>query len=177
MERENIKLRRLKDDFKDYKLLEKWYQEEEVYLSFEQRKLSYEEIVNKYSKRTLENSKIPVFMIEYDDIPIGIIQYQLIDDENRKLYNLDIDNCYEIDIFIGEISLHNKGIGKIVINLISDYLFKEVNAKLLVMCPLKENIKAIKCYEGCGFKIIREFETNDTIGNIRKYELMIKEKL
>ena len=89
MERENIKLRRLKDDFKDYKLLEKWYQEEEVYLSFEQRKLSYEEIVNKYSKRTLENSKIPIFMIEYNDIPIGIIQYQLIDDENKKLYNLD----------------------------------------------------------------------------------------
>ena len=176
MESKNIKLRRLKDDFKDYKLLEKWYQEEEVYLSFEQRKLSYEEIVDKYSKRTIENSNIPVFMIEYDDIPIGIIQYQLIDDENKKLYNLDIDNYYEIDIFIGEISLHNKGIGKIVINLISDYLFKEKNANLLVMCPLKENIKAIKCYEGCGFKIIREFATNDTIGNIRKYELMIKEK-
>ena len=176
MERENIKLRRLKDDFKDYKLLEKWYQEEEVYLSFEQRKLSYEEIVAKYSKRTLENSNISVFMIKYDDIPIGIIQYKLIEDENKKLYNIDIDNCYEIDIFIGKVKLHNKGIGKIVINLISDYLFSEKSANLLIMCPLKENIKAIKCYEGCGFKIIREFETNDTIGSIKKYELMIKEK-
>ena len=42
---DNIKLRRLKNTIEDYKLLEKWYQEEEVYLSFEQRKLSYSEIL------------------------------------------------------------------------------------------------------------------------------------
>ena len=173
---DNIKLRRLKNTKKDYKLLEKWYQEEEIYLSFEQRKLSYNEIVNKYYERTLEDSKVKVYMIEYECIPIGIVQYQRLSNDNKKLYGIDINNCYEIDIFIGELRFHNKGIGKKVISLIVNYLFKEKNANILVMCPLKDNIKAIKCYLGCGFRIKNEFISKDTIGNIQEYELMIREK-
>ena len=115
-------------------------------------------------------------MIEYENIPIGIVQYQLVNNENKKLYSLDANNCYEIDIFIGDIKLHNKGIGKIVINLISNYLFKEKKADLLVMRPLKSNIKAIKCYQKCGFSIVKEFETNDTIGNLQRFVLMVKNK-
>jgi len=34
----NIKLRRLNDVLEDYKCLEKWYQEKEIYYHFEQRK-------------------------------------------------------------------------------------------------------------------------------------------
>ncbi len=169
-----VTLRRLKNDIKDYELLTKWYQKEEIYTHFEQRKLSLDEIKKKYYPRTLDNAKVPVYMIEYQNKPVGIIQYQLIDDDNKNLYGITNDNCYEIDIFIGEISLHNLGIGKTVIDLISDYLFKEKNASLLVMCPLEDNINAIKCYSKCGFKIIREFETENTIGIIKKYVLMIK---
>ena len=42
-----IKLRLISDREKDYKYLEKWYQEEEIYSHFEQRKLNYDEIKNK----------------------------------------------------------------------------------------------------------------------------------
>lgn len=174
-EKGKIKLRRLKSLDSDYKYLEKWYQEEEIYYHFEQRKLTYEEIKNKYLPRTKTDAKIPVFMIEYDSVPIGIIQYQLINEENKKLYDLNIENCYEIDIFIGELNLHNKGIGKTSINLISNYLFKEKNAKALVMCPLKDNYNAINCYKNCGFTIRKEFETKDTIGVKQGYVLMTKE--
>ena len=86
MKNGKINLRKLNDNEKDYKLLEKWYQEEEIYLHFEQKKLTYEEVKKKYLPRTAEDAKIPVFMIEYDNIPVGIIQYQLINDENKKLY-------------------------------------------------------------------------------------------
>ncbi len=41
------------------------------------------------------------------------------------------------------------------------------------MCPLKENTPAIKCYEKCGFEIKRMFKTNDTIGKLQEYFLMI----
>ena len=118
MKKVEIKLRKLNDTDEDYRLLEKWYQEEEIYSHFEQRKLNYDEIKKKYFARTLKESKIPVFMIEYQDIPIGIIQYQLINSENKKLYGLEVNNCYEIDIFIGEIELHNKGIGQKSLDLI-----------------------------------------------------------
>lgn len=172
----DLKLRLLNNSYEDYKMLEKWYQEEEIYSHFEQRKLNYNEIKDKYFPRTLENTKIPVYMIEYEEEPIGIIQYQLINNENKKLYDINCNNCYEIDIFIGELSMHNKGIGKRVINMLTEFLFNNYQAKLLVMCPLKENISAIKCYEKCGFKINKMFKTEDTIENLQEYLLMIKEQ-
>lgn len=171
-----IKLRLLLNNTKDYKILEKWYQEEKIYLCFEQKKLTYEEIKTKYFPRTFKNAKVPVFMIEYNHKPIGIIQYQLIDEENKKLYHLSDKNCYEIDIFIGEIRLHNKGIGRRSVNLLTKFLFEKKTADLLVMCPLKNNISAIRCYKSCGFKASRSFKTKDTIGNLQDYILMIKRK-
>lgn len=171
-----ISLRKLENSSTDYKFLEKWYQEEEVYSHFEQRKLTYEEIKKKYLPRTKENTKVPVYMIEYENNPVGIIQYQLINEKNKKLYGLNIENCYEMDIFIGELNLHNKGIGKTSVDLMSDYLFKEKQADLLVMCPLKDNYNAIKCYRNCGFEIKNEFQTEDTIGTKQVFTLMVKEK-
>lgn len=169
-----LKLRRLGDLDRDYKLLEKWYQEKEVYSSFEQRILNYDEIKKKYFPRTLADTKIPVYMIEYDDNPIGIIQYQLIGEQERKLYNIDINNSYEIDIFIGELSMHNKGLGEKAINILGKYLFEDKKANLLVMCPLKTNLPAINCYKKCNFKIIKSFKAKDTIGINQEYLLMEK---
>lgn len=70
----------------------------EIYSSFEQRKLSYKEIKEKYYPRTLKTAKIPVYMIEYKDKPVGIIQYKLVEEEDKKLYKLTGNNIYEIDI-------------------------------------------------------------------------------
>ena len=166
----------LKDKAEDYKLLESWYQEEEIYSSFEQRKLNYKEIKEKYYPRTLKTAKIPVYMIEYKDKPVGIIQYKLVDETDKKLYKLSGNNIYEIDIFIGELKEHNKGIGSKAINILSQILKKEKNAELLVMCPLKNNIKAINCYKKCGFCIKDYFDTKDTIGIFQTYVLMVKEQ-
>lgn len=172
----NLRLRLLNDSEEDYKMLEKWYQEEEIYSHFEQRKLNYDEIKDKYFPKTLKNAKIPVYMIEYENNSVGIIQYQLITDENKKFYDINCNNCYEIDIFIGELTMQGQGIGEKAINLLSKYLFKEKNAESLVMCPLKDNIHAIKCYEKCDFKINNSFKTEDTIGNLQEYFLMIKKQ-
>ena len=171
----DVKLRLLKNTNDDYKLLEKWYQEEEIYSSFEQRKLNFKEIKDKYYPRTLKNTEIPVYMIEYKEIPVGIIQYKLINSIDKKLYGLNGNNIYEIDIFIGELKEHNKGIGSKAINILSNLLKKEKNAEILVMCPLENNIKAINCYKKCGFYIKGYFDTKDTIGIPQTYALMVKE--
>lgn len=169
----DVKIRRLENREYDYKLLTKWYQEEEIYTNFEQRKLNYEEIKSKYYSRTLKTAEIPVYMIEYRGIPVGIIQYKKVKEEDKKLYKLKENNNYEIDIFIGELDQHNKGIGSKAIKILSK-LLQEKGAKLLTMCPLKNNIKAIKCYEKSGFYLKDFFDTTDTIGNKQTYALMIK---
>lgn len=170
----NVSLRRLCDNNDDYKLLEKWYQKEYVYLYFEQRMLSFDEIKEKYYNRTLENSDIPVYIIEYDNKPIGIIQYKLLKDNDKKMYDIVLDSVYELDIFIGESDYHNLGIGKITINLMCNYLFDNLNAKAIIMCPMENNYRAIRCYEKCIFKKVKTFIMNDTIGNMTNYVLMMR---
>lgn len=172
---DNVCLRRLKNDTTDYKMLESWYQEEIVYSQFEQRKLNFKEIKEKYYPRTLDATTVPVYMIEYNNVPVGIIQYKLVDEENKELYGLENDNIYELDIFIGDLKYHNKGIGYKSILIMSKYLFEEKNANLLVMCPLIDNFGAIKCYQKCGFVNKSKFTTEDTIGTLQEYILMIKE--
>ncbi len=172
----DVNIRLLKNIKEDYKMLEKWYQEEEIYSSFEQRKLNYKEIKEKYYPRTLKRAKVPVYMIEYKKEPVGIIQYKLVDEEDKKLYKLTGNNIYEMDIFIGELKEHNKGIGSKAINILSKILETEKNAELLVMCPLKNNAKAINCYKKCGFNIKSYFNTKDTIGVFQTYALMVKEQ-
>ena len=93
----DIKIRLLRNEDNDYKLLTKWYQQKEIYSMFEQRILNYEEIKTKYYPRTLKSTKVPVYMIEYNNIPVGIIQYKLIDNEDKKIYKLNNDNIYELD--------------------------------------------------------------------------------
>ena len=177
MKLDDVVLRRLINSDDDYKLLEKWYQQEEIYSHFEQRKLNFKEIKEKYYPRTLEDAAVPVYMIYYNNNPVGIIQYKIIDEENKKLYKLNGNNNYEIDIFIGELDCHNKEIGAKAIKIIVKYLFFQKDANLLVMCPLLDNIKAIKCYQKCGFDIRSSFKTEDTIGDVHEYVLMALEKI
>jgi RimJ/RimL family protein N-acetyltransferase len=54
-----------------------------------------------------------------------------------------------------------------------EYLYNN-NAKEIIMCPLKDNLKAINCYKKCGFIVEKEFTEKDTIGNNQKYLLMKK---
>ena len=170
----DVNIRLLKNNDDDYKLLEKWYQQEEIYSSFEQRKLNFDEIKTKYYPRTLKDAKVPVYMIEYDKKPIGIIQYKLVEAEDKRLYKVTGNNIYEIDIFIGELKEHNKGIGSKTINILSEFLRTQKKAELLIMCPLKNNIKAINCYKKSGFNVKNYFKTKDTIGTIQTYALMTK---
>ena len=174
---ENILLRRLNDSDEDYMLLSKWCSQKEIYVHFEQMILSLDEIKKKYYVRTLKDTDIPVYMIEYNKIPVGIIQYQLVSNENKELYKIDGNKCYEIDIFIGELDYHNRGIAKNSIRIMCNYLFKNKNADILVMCPLKGNEPAINCYLGCGFEIKNKYFAKDTIGNMKEYILMIKDNV
>ena len=63
MNHDNVCLRRLRDDINDYKLLENWYQEEEIYSQFEQRKLNFQEIKEKYYPENRLNSISGIMII------------------------------------------------------------------------------------------------------------------
>ena len=149
----NITFRKLEDKKEEYIKLHKWCQNEFVYEWFEQRILSYDEIVNKY-KRKLKEKIQELLIIKCNNKDIGLVQ----------IYKYD-DNTYEYDLFIGEENYLNKGIGTIIVNKVNNYIYDKYKAKSIILRPFKRNIRAIKCYEKCGFKYISEYLGKDTLGN------------
>lgn len=170
----NISLRNLKDNDNDYSKLYNWCQNEYVYKWFEQRKLSYNEIVNKYQTK-LKDDNQKLFIIKCNNIDIGYTQiYKYINDINLPL---DIcKNIYEFDLFIGENNYLSKGIGKIIINKICETIYKKYNADAIILRVFKENIRAIKCYEKCNFKKIYEYIGEDTLKNKQEIIVFANEK-
>lgn len=149
----NITFRNLEDNQNEYKQLHEWCQHEFVYEWFEQRILSYDEIVTKY-KNKLNEKKQELLIIRCNDKDIGLVQ----------IYKYD-DTTYEYDLFIGEEDYLNKGIGTIIVNKVNDIIYNKYKVKNIILRPFKRNIRAIKCYEKCGFKYISEYLGKDTLGN------------
>ena len=169
-----IELIKFTDELDNYKLMYKWCSKEFVYEWFEQRILSLDEIIGKY-KTKLMNQKQKLFFINYNNKNIGFVQiYEYID---KKYDGLNTDNnIYEYDIFIGEDEYLSRGIGSLIINYINEFIYKEYLCDCIILRPFKRNIRAIKCYQKNGFKIIGEENSFDTVGNNEKIVIMINEK-
>ena len=167
-----VNLRLLRDNDGDYKLLYKWYHNKKVYTYFEQRILTYNEIVDKYSQRTSLDSMTPVYIILYNNKPVGIIQYTRLSSESKRRFHID-DDGYEIDIFIGEEGYYHKGIGSTAIEMLINIL---KNNKVFVMVPEIDNVNAIKCYQKVGFVKTIIIDEEDTIGVMKNKIVMIYKK-
>ena len=68
-----IELIKFSDTDNNYRLIHKWCSNKNVYEWFEQRILSYDEIVKKYKNKLLEE-KQKIYLVNYDSKLIGLIQ-------------------------------------------------------------------------------------------------------
>ena len=167
-----ITFRNLNNEEKEFKQLHKWCSQEFIYEWFEQKKLSYEEIETKY-KNKLNNKKQELLIIQCDGIDIGYTQIYKYDDEiNIK----NIKNLYEFDLYIGEEKYLSKGIGTIIVKEITNLIYSKYNANGIILRPFKRNIRAIKCYEKCNYKIIDEYKGTDTVGTPEMITVLLNEK-
>lgn len=167
----NISFRRLNNN--DFSKLHKWCSKKFVYEWFEQRILSYDEIVNKYTNK-LNSGKQDLFIIQCDNIDVGLTQIYKFEND----INLDIEkynNIYEYDLFIGE-EYSSKGIGTLIVKEINKKIYSKYNADAIILRPFKRNTRAIKCYEKCDYKIISEYNGTDTIGNPEIIMVLLNEK-
>lgn len=102
-------------------------------------------------------------IIEYKGRPIGYIQFYLLDEASRKEYGYSQKNekIYGMDQFIGEIDYWNKGIGKKLVKSMLGYLVHHEEADRIVMDPQAWNMRAIACYEKCGFKKVKLLQQHE----------------
>ncbi|MDQ0271489.1 GNAT family N-acetyltransferase [Cytobacillus purgationiresistens] len=102
-------------------------------------------------------------IIEYENNEIGYIQFYQLEDEERMLYGYgeNKDIIYGIDQFIGEPAYWNKGIGTLLVTAMVHYLKQERQADFIVMDPQASNVRALACYEKCGFKKVKLLEKHE----------------
>lgn len=168
-EDDDIYLRDIVDSDEEYKRLYTWCLNPNVYEYFEQRVLSYDEVVSKYRKR-VGNEEIRTLIIVYKNKEIGLVQYEKVDDEDRRYFGISLDNVVLIDIFIGEGSLYGLGIGSRVVKYISKYLL--LNFDMVIANVLSSNSNSINMCLNSGFKKLNEFDYFDTLGTKTKNTLL-----
>ena len=143
-------------DKKDnYELMYKWCSKEFIYKWFEQRKLSYEQIENKYKNKLLANQQ-QLFFINYNDNKIGFVQIYKYDDKKSKAF-IKYDSIYEYDIFIGESKCLSRGIKTQIVKYVNNYIYENCLCDCIVLRPFKRNESIVKCYEKCDFEIVDEY--------------------
>lgn len=164
IEYNNISFRKLENKKTDYIKIYNWCQNKHVYEYFEQRKLNYEEIETKY-KEKLKQKTQKLYIIKSDNKDIGLVQIYKYE-KNIDLKELDkYKNVYEYDLFIGDKTYINKGLGTIIIGEINNLIYRKYNCDCIILRPFKKNIRAIKCYEKSKFNKIYEYNDKDTLGN------------
>ncbi|MFL0270134.1 GNAT family N-acetyltransferase [Candidatus Clostridium radicumherbarum] len=136
----------------DKALIMKWLSDNQVLKYYEGRNNPYDEqmVEEKFYNKNLDKTKC---IIEYTKIPIGYIQFYCISDEQCKDYGYANfkGNIFGTDQFIGESKYWGKGIGKIIMKAMINFLILEKDARKIILDPQSWNERAIKCYEKCGF--------------------------
>jgi aminoglycoside 6'-N-acetyltransferase len=146
-------------ELSDQELLVKWLSDPRVLQYYEGRDRPQDlELVKENFYKEDEEVRC---IFEYLDKSIGYIQFYLVDEETKKNYGLKDERIFGTDQFIGEVDYWNQGIGKKLIKSMLEYLTIHANADKVIMDPQVWNERAIKCYEGCGFKKIKILETHE----------------
>lgn len=109
------------------------------------------------------------FVIELASQPIGYIQcsdlfaYRTKSENPKGLFKNEAPGTFCLDLFIADENLLGKGLGTQIIRQFTQKLIKEFEAKKILIDPAASNKRAIRCYEKCGYRIIRE--QNDGVTN------------
>jgi RimJ/RimL family protein N-acetyltransferase len=130
----------------DLKYIEGWINDSEIqYYSQEEYPVYYNKQLINILYRDAVSGKIKVFIIE--DKLQNIIG-------ELWIYPIDYLRKYaEFEIVIGRKDMQNKGYGKDAINTAKKYCFEELELNKIYLKVFSFNVRAIRCYKSCGFKI------------------------
>jgi aminoglycoside 6'-N-acetyltransferase len=170
----HLAIRLMRDNLADYQILSAWLTNPRVleFYKGRDRPLSLEDVQSHYGPRIRGAEDVTPCFILSQSMPIGYMQFYRLTEESRTSYALPLDysvnSAYGIDQFIGEASLWNRGIGTRSISLLLRYLFQTRNARKVVLDPHVSNLRAIRCYEKCGFRKVRLLPAHELHEGIRR---------
>ncbi len=141
----------------DAKLLTKWWNNGEIMSYFGYplgMGVSKNDVKSELEKDT--KKRYHRLIIEDNEIAVGETYYQHLDDQTAK-----------IGIRICNPTLHNRGMGKIILSMLISFLFDEMDFKFVTVTTNFTNERARHVYEKLGFKqfSLEVNKENDQLGN------------
>lgn len=145
----------------DFGLMVKWLNDQKVLEFYEEPPSNLDRVKNKYGPRIEGEHYVTPCIVEYKNNPIGYIQYYKIQEADLKKYGYpENQSIYGIDQFIGEPQLWGKGIGSDMIRMMLKYLSENKGASKIILDVKKNNSRAISSYKKCGFKQVKELNSD-----------------
>jgi RimJ/RimL family protein N-acetyltransferase len=144
----------------DLPLMYRWFNTPHVSEWWEiegEKRPSLELVKKHYLPRANGHDPVDVYLIIYDDNPIGMVQSCKMDDFPEEKANFCLDrNCAGMDILIGEADCVHRGLGSIIVKqFLQDIVFQKYDVDCCIVDPYVENEIAIKAYKKAGFKYLK----------------------
>lgn len=154
IERDNFKIRSLIEQ--DIAILTKWLSDIAILEFYGGRDKPYNLESVKAKFFSGQDTHIQRCIVEYNDIPIGFVQFYPLEDTEKGKYGYPLEQqVYGMDQFIGEPQYQGKGLGTQLIRLVIEYITQELKIPTIIMDPRVDNVRAIHVYEKCGFRKIK----------------------
>lgn len=117
----------------------------------------------KFRPRIEGSEPIHMYLIQFEGVPIGWIQWYRWGDFPKHAIQLGAsDRSAGIDLAIGEIEMTGRGLGPVVIREFgTNYIFADVNLDAIVADPSVSNLYSVSAFKKAGFKIVGTVQLAD----------------
>jgi aminoglycoside 6'-N-acetyltransferase len=162
-----VAIRRMRDHPDDYALIVGWRNRPHVreWWDPDDPPLTLEGAIEELRPLTRGSDANTAAIIEFEGAAIGYLQFYPWDEETAYLAEVGItlpDGAWGLDIFIGEQTLVDHGIGSRTVRLISDHLFAEHGATAVALATEAGNLRAQAAYVRAGMRVVERFLDTDT---------------
>ena len=157
---ETLAVRRMEENERDIDLMLRWMTDPETMRYWDGMTVHFtRERVLRDFYRHMDANVTPCILMK-DGRNIGYLQFEKIptaeDYEMPEAEWLRVikpgDAVYGIDLFIGEVTERDHGVGTRIMKLTAETLFEKYKADVLLIDPKAHNLRAIACYRKAGFK-------------------------
>jgi aminoglycoside 6'-N-acetyltransferase len=142
----------------DLRLMHEWLQRPHVKRWWSKRE-TYEEVVEHYLPAIEGDEPTDLFVIEFDERPVGFIQRYLVSDHPDYAGTVSVGaDVAGIDLFIAEEELTGSGLGSEAIRaFVRDVVFAQPRTIACIADPEVRNGASVGAFEKAGFRPVREF--------------------
>jgi len=156
-----IALRLMKEN--DLLLLHSWLQRPHVVEWWGgEACLNFDQVQEKYLPRLKNPERVTPYIAMMDSTPIGYAQSYIALGCGDGWWEDETDpGVRGIDLFLSEGNQLGKGIGTRLVETLVKHLFADPEVTKIQTDPDPRNLRAIRCYEKAGFRVVRTIVTPD----------------